>query len=133
MRLSIRHHRHLLLPHRRRRGPAPLPPSDPAHGCIACCLGAACFELRHFALAAALFGRALCARSAGSDCHVLDVALALHNWAASVDCRGARGDAFVLFRRAETLMRSAVEPSHPRMEVLLGNMRRQHAVSYHQS
>lgn len=66
-----------------------------------------------------------------TDHQVLDVALALHNLAAAVDCKGGmRSDAFVLYRRAEALMRSVVTPVHPRMEILLGNLHRQHCVVY---
>ena len=117
-----------------RRAAAPLGGDDAAHGCVACCLGAACYALGRYALAAALFARALVARSdahAGdAACHVLDLVLPLHNFAASLDCGGARSDAFVLYSRAEKLMRAQVSPGHPRMEIVLGNMSRQQSIVF---
>jgi hypothetical protein len=115
-----------------RRAAAPLRPTDATHAHVACALGSACFFLHRYSLAAALFARTLVARTV-QDSHVLDTVLALHNLAASIECAGAGTDAYVLYRRAEALMRREVNPVHPRMEVLLGNLSRQQHLLYHDS
>ena len=115
-----------------RRAAAPLRPTDATHAHVACALGSACFFLQRYSLAAALFARTLVARTV-QDSHVLDTVLALHNLAASIECAGAGTDAYVLYRRAEALMRREVNPVHPRMEVLLGNLSRQQHLLYHDS
>ena len=109
---------------------APLPPADATHAHVACALGSACFFMHRYSLAAALFARTLVARTV-QDSHVLDTVLALHNLAASIECAGAGTDAYVLYRRAEALMRREINPVHPRMEVLLGNLSRQQHLHYH--
>ena len=115
-----------------RRAAAPLRATDATHAHVACALGSACFFLQRYSLAAALFARTLVARTV-QDSHVLDTVLALHNLAASIECAGAGTDAYVLYRRAEALMRREVNPVHPRMEVLLGNLSRQQHLLYHDS
>ena len=61
---------------------------------------------------------------------MLDTVLALHNLAASIECAGARTEAYLLYKRAEALLRREVSPVHPRMEVVLANLSRQHQLVY---
>ena len=97
--------------------------SDTTHEEIAAQLGAACYRCGQPDLAASLFARLLEASIARGR-PPLRIALALNNLAAAAEGLGRYEAALRMYRRCHEIMRAEVDPSHPRLAVLLHNLSR---------
>jgi len=94
------------------------------HAEIACCLGSICCELRRYAVAGALFARALEGR-ASHGCPALLLAEALNNLAVCTSATGDIPTAVQLYRDCHKLMILEVQPGHESVARVLHNLSRQ--------